>query len=77
MNTQMKTLTFFVLSTAYIKKLGQFFFHVYYRTCLEKDISVLLKVINTVTSSYAKQKNNGLKFFKNTTCMRTIPLLKL
>ena len=47
MNTQMKTLTFFVLSTAYIKKLGQFFFHAYYLTYLEKDNSILLKVINT------------------------------
>ena len=47
MNTQMKNLTFLVLSATYIKTLGQFFFHVYYLTCLEKDISVLLKVINT------------------------------
>ena len=29
------------------KKLGQFFFHIYLLTCLNKDTSVLLKVINT------------------------------
>ena len=30
----------------YMKKLGQFFFHIYSLTCLNKDASVLLKVIN-------------------------------
>ena len=28
------------------KKLGQFFFHTYLLTCLKKDTSVLLKVVN-------------------------------
>ena len=40
------TLTFFELYTVYMKKLGQCFFHTYSLTCLNKDISVLLKVIN-------------------------------
>ena len=50
-----------------IKKLGQFFFHTYSLTCLNKDTSVLLKV---------KCKNNGLNYFKNTMYMHTIPLIK-
>ena len=33
------------------KKIGQFFFYTYLLTCLNKDISVLLKVINIWTSS--------------------------
>ena len=40
------TLTFFELYTVYIKKIGQFLFHNYSLTCLNKDTSVLLKVIN-------------------------------
>ena len=28
------------------KKIGQFFFHTYFLNCLNKDTSVLLKVIN-------------------------------
>ena len=51
-----------------IKKLGQFFFHTYSLTCLNKDTSVLLK---------GKCKNNGLNYFKNTMYMHTIPLIKL
>ena len=39
-------LTFFELYTVYIKKLGQSFFHTYLSSCLNKDISVLLKVQN-------------------------------
>ena len=39
------TLIFFELYSAY-KKLGQSFFHTYSLTCLNKDTSVLLKVIN-------------------------------
>ena len=39
-------LTFFELYTVYIKKLGQFFFHTYSSSCLNKDTSVLLKVQN-------------------------------
>ena len=46
MNEKMMTLTFFELFTVYINKLGQFFFHAYSVTCLNKDTSVLLKVIN-------------------------------
>ena len=40
----MMSLKFFELYTMYIKKLGQFFFHAYLLTCLNKDTSVLLKV---------------------------------
>ena len=36
---------FQALDNAY-KKLGQFFFHTYSLTCLKKDTTVLLKVIN-------------------------------
>ena len=32
------------------EKLGQFFFHTYSLTCVKKDSSVLLKVINIWTS---------------------------
>ena len=32
------------------KKLGLFFFHIYSLTCLNKDTSVVLKVINIWTS---------------------------
>ena len=45
----MATLTFFKLYTVYIKSLWQFFFHTCLLTCLSKDISVLLKVINIWT----------------------------
>ena len=40
-----KMITLFELYTVYIK-LGQFFFHTYLLTCLKKDTSVLLKVLN-------------------------------
>ena len=40
------TLTYFDLYAVYIKKLGQFFFHNYSLICLNKDTSVLLKVMN-------------------------------
>ena len=33
-------------NSVYIKKLGQFFSHTYLSTCLNKDTSVLPKVIN-------------------------------
>ena len=46
MNGKMITLTFFQLYTVYIKKLGQFFFHAYSLTCLNKDTSVLLKNVS-------------------------------
>ena len=42
----MITLTYFDLYTVYIKKLGQFFFHNYSLTYLNKDTSVPLKVMN-------------------------------
>ena len=45
------------------KKIGKLFFHTYLLTCLNKDASVRLKVINIWTSSWVKYKNNGLKFF--------------
>ena len=32
----------------YIKKFGEFFFHAYSLTCLNKDTSGLLKVINNL-----------------------------
>ena len=44
-------LTFFELYTVYIKKSGQFFFNIYSLNCLIKDSSILLKVINILTSS--------------------------
>ena len=37
---------FFELYTVHILKLGQFFFPTYLLSCLNKDTSVLLKVIN-------------------------------
>ena len=43
---QMMKVTFFDLYTVYMNKLGQFFFHSYLLTYLNKDIRVLLKVIN-------------------------------
>ena len=46
MNGKMMTLTFCILYTVYIKKLGQFFLHSYSLTCLNKDTPALLKVIN-------------------------------
>ena len=45
MNGKVMALTFFELDTVYIKELGQFFFHTYSLTCLNKDTSVLLKFI--------------------------------
>ena len=38
-------------NSVYIKKLGQFFSHTYSSTCLNKDTSLLSKVINLWTSS--------------------------
>ena len=64
MNGKMMTLTFFELYTVYIKKLGQFFFLTYSYTCLNEDISVLLKVMNIGTSSKVRYKNNALNFLK-------------
>ena len=49
------------------KKLGQFFMHTYSLTCLNKDTSVLLRVI----------KQWSLNFLKNSMHMWTIPLIKL
>ena len=46
MNGKIMTLTFFELYTVYMKKLGQFFFHAYPLTFLNKDTSVLIKVVN-------------------------------
>ena len=40
------TLTFFELYKEHINKSGQFFFHIYLLTFLNKDASVLLKVID-------------------------------
>ena len=45
------TLTFLELSTVHVNRIGQFFFHTYLLTCLNKDTSVLLKVKNIGTSS--------------------------
>ena len=50
MNRKMMTLTFFKT----ILSLGQFFFHTYSLTCLNKDSSLLLKL---------KYKDSGLNFF--------------
>ena len=36
------------------KKLGQFFFHTYLLTCVNKDTSVMLKVINIWTNQLVK-----------------------
>ena len=47
------------------KKLGQFVFHAYSLTSLNKDLSVLLKDINILTSSSVKYKNNGHNFPEN------------
>ena len=38
--------TFFQLYAVSLKKLGEFFSHTYSLTCLNKDTSFLLKVIN-------------------------------
>ena len=51
MNGKTMTLTFFKISTLYIKKLGRFFLYVYLLTWLNKDTPVLLKVANIWTSS--------------------------
>ena len=51
MNGKMITLTLFELYAVYIKKLGQFFSHTYLLSCLKKDASFLLKVINISTIS--------------------------
>ena len=52
--------TFFELYTVYInkKKLGKLSLHTYLLTCLNKDTSVLLKVINIWTSFYVKYNKN-------------------
>ena len=69
MNTQTMTLTFFVICTVYIKKLGQFFFHDYYLTCLDKDNPVLSKVYFNGTFNFSNsllkciEKNNKMNLF--------------
>ena len=45
MNMKMITLSFFKLCIVHVKKTGQFFFHTYLLTCLNKDTLALLKVI--------------------------------
>ena len=77
MDREIMILTFFKLSTVYIKKLGQFFFHAHYLTCLDKDVSVPLKFINTWKVYKSSRKTIGLKFFKNTMYMHIIPLIRL
>ena len=59
MNWKMMTLTFFELYAAYIKKLGQFFFHTYSLTCLNKDTLVLIKV---KIFEQVKYKNIGMYY---------------
>ena len=54
------------LCTTY--KLGQLFFHTYSLTYLNKDPSVLLKVIEF--EQVDKYKNKGLDFFQNTMYMK-------
>ena len=44
---EVMTPTFFELYTVYTKHTGQFFFHTYSLTYSNKDLSVLLKVVNT------------------------------
>ena len=46
MNGNVRILTFLERYTMYIKKLGQFFFHIYSLTCLKKDTPFMLKVLN-------------------------------
>ena len=46
MNGKMMTLTYFELYTVDIKKLGQFIFHAYLSTYLNKDTPNLSQVIN-------------------------------
>lgn len=58
------------------EKLGQFLFHVYSLTSVNKGTSVLLNVTNNWTSSQVKYKNDCLNIFENTKYMRTIPLIK-
>ena len=43
------TLALFDLYTMYIKNLRQYFFCIYLLTCLNKDVSIVLKVINIWT----------------------------
>ena len=45
-NEGMEKWWFFEIYTVYMKHLGQFFFHTYSLTFLNKDTSALLKVIN-------------------------------
>ena len=77
MNRKMITLTFFKLYTVFKKKLGQFFFQTSLLTCFNKDKSVLLKLINVLTSLKVNYENNGLNLFKNTMYMWTLSLIKL
>lgn len=46
MNRKIMTMTFIELYTVYVKTLGQFFVHNYVLTSLNKDTSVVVKVIN-------------------------------
>ena len=70
MNRKIMTMTFIELYTVYVKTLGQFFVHTYLLSSLNKDTSVLLKVINIWTSSLVKYK-------RNTMYIRTNPSIKL
>ena len=60
MDGKMMTLTYSKLSTVATEKLGQFFFHTYLLTYLNKNTPNLLKVVNIWTSSKVKYKSNGL-----------------
>ena len=50
MNGKVMTLDFLRTLYGVYKKLEQLFFHTYLLTCLKKDASVLLKVMNIWTS---------------------------
>lgn len=70
MNWKIMTMTFIELYTVYVKTLGQFFVHTYVLTSLNKDTSVLVKVINIWTSSL-------VKYQRNTMYIRINPSIKL
>ena len=59
------------------KKIKTILFRYLLLTCLNKDISVLLEVINTLKSSQVKHNEAGLNFFKNTMYMCIIPLINI
>ena len=61
----MMSLTFLELYTVY-RNIGQFIFHIYWLTCLNKNTSVVLVI-----------KAMVLTFLKNIMYMPTIPLTKL